>query len=371
MPRLPPSLFRHAKRQSPHLATLLPACHDLESARNELRWIKDHVDETCKHYKPRRVEELCRQRGKGVPLQYVLGSQPFGALDLKCKPGVLIPRPETEAYTFHLIDLIKSGRLLGSRVDHNKHGLNLIDFCTGTGCIPLLLFSALQRLVKDLHVHGVDISPCAIQLAEENIARNLELGNISEPGTEQSLTISKADIFSNGDIQRLTGSRWDLLISNPPYISRDVWNHGRGQLGYSVRKYEPRLALIPDNHLPRPIGCSPEDVFYSRLLDISSLLRPKAILFEIGNESQARRVLQLYFKHGVANTSRVEVWRDWPDLEASANENSSVEVATPNGQSKTVPVRGSGLIRSLLIQCSDESDQDDGSISQLHSSCNP
>ncbi|KAK7417990.1 hypothetical protein QQZ08_011426 [Neonectria magnoliae] len=357
MPRLPPSLFRHAKRHSPHLAALLPACRDLESAQNELRWITGHVDETYVSHKSKYLEQLCRQRARGVPLQYVLGSQPFGALDIKCRPGVLIPRPETEAYTCHLIDLIKSGRVLGSRADQNKRGLNLIDFCTGTGCIPLLLFSSLQRLVDNLNVRGIDISSQAVQLAKDNIDHNVGLGNIFEISGEQSLEITKADVFNDSDVQQLAASRWDLLVSNPPYISRDVWNHGRGQLGYSVRKYEPRLALIPDDHLPRPIGGSPEDVFYSRLLDIASILTPKAILFEIGDESQAHRVLQLYFQHNVANDCRVEVWRDWPDIEPGDNEKACTEVATKSGRSESIPVKGSGLVRSIFIQRSEKASE--------------
>ncbi|KAH7166029.1 S-adenosyl-L-methionine-dependent methyltransferase [Dactylonectria macrodidyma] len=352
MPRLPPSLFRRAQRHSPHLATLLPACRNIESAHNELRWIKSHVSETCTHRKPERLKELCRQRGKGVPLQYVLGSQPFGSLDLNCRRGVLIPRPETEAYTLHLIDLIKSGKLLDPRPGQDDSGLNVIDFCTGTGCIPLLLFSSLQRFAKNLHVQGVDISTKAIQLANENITRNIGLGTLSEPTPRQTLTIKHADIFSDSDIEQLASSRWDVLVSNPPYISRDIWNHGRGQLGYSVRKYEPQLALIPGDHLPCPIECSPEDVFYHRLLNIVARFRPKAILFEIGDYNQASRVLQLYFQHAFASASRVEVWRDWPDLEAREDEDAGIEIATQNGQRKYVPVRGSGLIRSLLIQFS-------------------
>ncbi|KAH6892253.1 S-adenosyl-L-methionine-dependent methyltransferase [Thelonectria olida] len=350
MPRLAPSLFRQAKRESPHLATLLPACRDIGSARNELRWLQSHIDENFSSRKPRHLERLVRQRGKGVPLQYVLGSQPFGALDIKCKEGVLIPRPETEAYTCFLIDLIKSGGLLCSRAELKENELKIIDFCTGTGCIPLLLFSSLQRLVKNLTVQGVDISPTAIQLAKENITRNIKLGNTSKPTVDKDIQIIKADVFSDSDIQQLANSRSDVLISNPPYISQDVWNSGRGQLGYSVRKYEPRLALIPDGELPRPAWCDPADVFYSRLLDVAALLAPKVILFEIGDESQARRVLQLYFRHKVASLSHVELWRDCPDLEPAEDEETRIEVATQDGVKNVVLVRGGGLLRSIFIR---------------------
>lgn len=74
-------------------AQLLPACRDLESAANELRWIREHVHDTPSPVAPGlRVWDLVTKRSKGVPLQYVLGTQPFGPLEIKCRPGVLIPR---------------------------------------------------------------------------------------------------------------------------------------------------------------------------------------------------------------------------------------------------------------------------------------
>jgi len=93
MPRVSPSLTRQALNISPYAATLLPACRDIPSALTELRWIREHIQSNPSAIPPRlRLPWLCRQRGNGVPLQYVLGSQPFGRLDIKCRPGVLIPR---------------------------------------------------------------------------------------------------------------------------------------------------------------------------------------------------------------------------------------------------------------------------------------
>lgn len=72
---------------------LLPVCRDLQSAANELRWIREHVQDTDSPIPlGLRVWKLCEKRGKGIPLQYVLGTQPFGDLEIKCRPGVLIPR---------------------------------------------------------------------------------------------------------------------------------------------------------------------------------------------------------------------------------------------------------------------------------------
>ena len=349
MPRIQPSLFRQANRHSPYLAPLLPACRDLQSAVNELQWIKDHVETTKTHHKPKLLAKLCRRRGRGVPLQYVLGTQPFASLDLKCRPGVLIPRPETEAYTCHLADLIKL-RKRGQLSDGEGQPLSIIDFCTGTGCIPLQLFASLRGAFKQLYVRGADISPHALRLATENINHNIKLGNLKKPTALQNLAITKCDVFSDEDIQNLARGQWDVLVSNPPYVSRDVWNHGRGQLGYSVRKYEPRLALVPNENLPRPERCDHADVFYARLLDIAITLNSRVILLEIGDESQAKRVLQLYSNHLIAQNSRVELWRDWPDFEPTQDDASYVDVEGPEGRSLRVFAKGSGLLRSVFIE---------------------
>lgn len=106
MPRIPPLAVRQAHRLSPHAAHLLPVCRDLPSALNEARWIREHVVQIQKDPSSSspgqkehglvdeedKMESLCRRRARGEPLQYVLGTQPFGELEMKCRPGVLIPR---------------------------------------------------------------------------------------------------------------------------------------------------------------------------------------------------------------------------------------------------------------------------------------
>jgi methylase of polypeptide subunit release factors len=95
MPRLPHSLLLRAK--SPLLRLILRGTRTLDSATNEFRWLKEHVQEsvkpsTCPRLSRQRLLKLCQRRARGEPLQYILGSQPFGDLDIKCRPGVLIPR---------------------------------------------------------------------------------------------------------------------------------------------------------------------------------------------------------------------------------------------------------------------------------------
>ena len=88
MPRLSNSLLRHANRIDRLLPLLLQSCRDLNSACNELRWLREHVNVR----NAPSLSGLCRQRATGKPLQYILGSQSFGELDILCEPGVLIPR---------------------------------------------------------------------------------------------------------------------------------------------------------------------------------------------------------------------------------------------------------------------------------------
>lgn len=109
MPRLRPLLFWRARGEiSPLAAQLLPACRDLQSATNELRWIREHVKASPSPIPGTlRVWQLVEKRGRGIPLQYVLGTQPFGDLEIKCRAGVLIPRYVSgkEKATFYLLKI--------------------------------------------------------------------------------------------------------------------------------------------------------------------------------------------------------------------------------------------------------------------------
>jgi methylase of polypeptide subunit release factors len=100
MPRLATSLLRQARAQDALLIPLLRTCRDLESARNELRWLRENVEEKAVSNGPSQQDSASRQqlrrdcldRGRGKPLQYILGTEFFGELELLCRTGVLIPR---------------------------------------------------------------------------------------------------------------------------------------------------------------------------------------------------------------------------------------------------------------------------------------
>src|SRR3954469_13074433 len=100
MPRLPNILLRNARRIDSLLQLVLRATRDIESARCELRWLREHAIRKTGELGARgsgltwrrHLEKLCYKRSRGAPLQYLLGSEYFGDLEIKCKPGVLIPR---------------------------------------------------------------------------------------------------------------------------------------------------------------------------------------------------------------------------------------------------------------------------------------
>ncbi|KAI2629059.1 S-adenosyl-L-methionine-dependent methyltransferase [Hypomontagnella submonticulosa] len=366
MPRLPPSLLRRAHGISPHLAALLPACRDLGSARNELRWIREHVaDITASRSRVRTVgalrngegtlheeallNRLCRRRGAGVPLQYVLGSQPFGDLEIKCRPGVLIPRPETEAWVVRLAGILKEARD-GGREDT---GLKVLDLCSGSGCIPLLLYSLLRRQFPGPSVTGLDIEPRAVALARENLAYNQRQDLL--PGAQQHVEFKEADIFSadwlalllkQNDTAKTGRGVVDILVSNPPYISARGFNRDTAR---SVRKFEPKLALVPGSSTySSPAGdVRPEDVFYARILDVAQVLRPRLTVLEVGDLAQAVRVVQMAQTRyrGIEDKVEIEIWRDWPDMRSGEDEPESITIS-----GETTAVRGSGHGRAVYIR---------------------
>ena len=146
---------------------------------------------------------------KHKPLAYVIGHVPFGPLSIIVEPPILIPRPETEEWVMRLIGNIK---------EPNKQKLIILDVCTGTGCIALLC----AKMLPHSRVYGVDINSQAIALAEKN-KRQLGIDNV---------TFLLSDLFN----QLPRGLMYDLIISNPPYISATEYQY----LAPSVSLWEDR-----------------------------------------------------------------------------------------------------------------------------------
>ncbi len=161
-----------------------------------------------------RVVSLIERRALHEPLQYVLGSQEFCGVDIAVKPGVLIPRPESEL-------LVEEATLLLRSYPRPV----IIDVGTGSGCLAISLARALKHAV----VIASDLSLSALQVAKFNAgkhARNAQIlwlaGDLLAPLSSSSLA-----------------GKVTAIIANLPYISHEEWD----RLSPDVKDFEPRLAL--------------------------------------------------------------------------------------------------------------------------------
>ena len=155
------------------------------------------------------VEEIYKKLAAHIPAQYIIGHAEFFGIQLKVDERVLIPRPETE----EIVDLILT--------ENPEKNLKVLDIGTGSGAIAL----ALAKNRPDWSVTAADISEDALELATENAKRqNLDL------------TFIRTDCFSE------ISSKYDIIVSNPPYISRE----DQEEVGLNVLHSEPHLALFAD-----------------------------------------------------------------------------------------------------------------------------
>lgn len=158
------------------------------------------------------------RRGRGEPLQYVTGEMPFRHIVLKCAPGVLIPRPETEVLVDCVLDYLDA-LVLGE-----GDMASVLEVGTGTGCIALSL--AGER--PFVRVSATDVSPDAVALA----GRNRDALGLDGP-VELFLTDLADGVPGAED------AAFDVLVSNPPYIPSALVE----ELPAEVGGFEPRLAL--------------------------------------------------------------------------------------------------------------------------------
>lgn len=163
-----------------------------------------------------RYRDVIRQRAKRIPLQHITGEQEFMGFSFQVNEHVLIPRQDTETLVEEALGVLKPK-------------MEILDLCTGSGCILLSLLKLGEKQgIAGLKGTGADISREALKVAEEN-GRRLEI-----PGDQ--LAWVRGDLF-----EKLEGP-FDLLVSNPPYIPSGELSG----LQEEVRLHDPALAL--DGH---------------------------------------------------------------------------------------------------------------------------
>lgn len=181
-------------------------CHVLDKPRSHLRaWPEKQLD----LQQQAQFQQLLEQRQQGQPIAYITGTREFWSRAFKVSPAVLIPRPDTEL----LIEL--SLNLLS-----NMRNPRLIDLGTGSGIIAVTL--AAER--ADLEVVATDLSQQALNIAKQNALAH-QCKNIQ--------------FIQSNWFDQIPAFKFDLVISNPPYIEYNDPHLGQGDL-----RFEPQSALI-------------------------------------------------------------------------------------------------------------------------------
>ena len=193
-----------------------------------------------------------KRRINREPVAYIIGKKEFWSQDFTVNQATLVPRPETELLIYKVVDFFKNKRI------------NVLDIGTGSGCI---LLSILKELDFSRGV-GIDISTKAIKTAQIN-SKNLNLFHQSK--------------FKVFDISKFNVGKYDLIVSNPPYIpSKDIKN-----LSKDIINYEPLVALnggldgldlirkviYKSNSLLKRNGLLAIEIGFNQYLKVSSLLK--------------------------------------------------------------------------------------------------
>lgn len=155
------------------------------------------------------LEDIFQQLSQHTPAQYIIGKTDFHGLEFAVDERVLIPRPETE----ELVDLVLQ--------ENSRAGLRVLDIGTGSGAIAI----SLAHARPDWQVTAVDISPQALEVAKKNAESHAV----------------QLDFIQSDVLDKVTG-QFDLIISNPPYISPA----DTAEVGLNVLHSEPHLALFAE-----------------------------------------------------------------------------------------------------------------------------
>ncbi|KAJ3402101.1 hypothetical protein HDU80_005368 [Chytriomyces hyalinus] len=316
-----------------HVKQLLRGCDQIETADealNEMRWMllklrpsdtrlaHAFAAETNQAHVRRRLRLLrhawrlmdppswITQRAANKPLQYILGTLPFAGLDLRTRRPTLIPRWETEEWAMTVVS-----NLSAAHNSHSNKPINVLDLCTGSGCIGL----SLAHHIPTVRVLALDNSRSAVKLASLNARRN---------HLEHRVAVRELDLFRHSDplhaaenIQTLFKDAFKLtsddinsnepfihyIVSNPPYIPLQEYMH----LEQSVINWEDRAALL---------GVDEDGAgFYRRIAQLAQVLlvpspagkETDRIFLEINGASQVHAVHAALVKNGFVSSN---VWKD-------------------------------------------------------------
>lgn len=208
------------------------------------------------------LQEMCTRLASGEPVQYVLGQATFMGRSYIVRPGVLIPRIETEV-------LVEAVTKTFAAIAPPKR---ILDLCTGSG----ILACEMARLFPKANVQGYDISPEALSVAQENSLRHAP-----------HITWHQADLLS----PTTTLPKADLIVCNPPYVCQ----HEATAIAPHVLQHEPHLALFVPDHTPL--------LFYERVASLVTQSSSQAHLFFEINEAYSHEVITCLQTQGYTDTT--------------------------------------------------------------------
>ena len=242
-------------------------------------WYYAHMDDGLDAKTEERYRTLCTKRAQHIPLQHITGRAYFMGYEFCVDERVLVPRQDTEVLVEEAISRMR-----------NLEKPQILDMCTGSGCILLSLLLELPQALGT----GVDVSEGALCVAKENRKRL---------GLEQRAELIQSDLFSADYFQKNSGNdhmEYDMLISNPPYIrTEDIEG-----LMEEVRFHDPVLALDgKENGL----------YFYEKITEqAGTYLKPGGwLMYEIGCD-QGMDVLEIMKKNGF---EQIEIKKDLAGLD--------------------------------------------------------
>ena len=182
------------------------------SINKERHFLYAHLSKEVSGVEMKSFGALVARRIRGEPIAYITGRKEFWSLSFEVTPDVLIPRPDTEILIEEMLKL---------SVREGRKDIRILEIGTGSGAISIALASELENVV----ITATDFSPKALAVAARNAVNN----NVKEK-------IS----FLCGDMFGPVEGKFDIIVSNPPYISEGEFR----LLAPGVREYEPRQALV-------------------------------------------------------------------------------------------------------------------------------
>lgn len=170
-----------------------------------------NLDKDLSEDEEKTFNKFIEERLNNRPIAYIVGNREFMGLDFYVQEGVLIPRPDTEVLVEEVIEIAK-----------DKGQIEILDIGAGSGAITV----SLAKYLENAKLTSVDISEIALEIAKKNAISN---------NVEDRINFVKSDLFSSLN----KNQKFDIIVSNPPYIKREVID----TLDKQVKDFEPYNAL--------------------------------------------------------------------------------------------------------------------------------